>query len=89
MFDHSSNEFKLINQLYLALKAAKADQAEEEGLTHTMNGEIETDSESDNPEDYINLEHPLSEAGKKVIMKRRAAIWRHTQRLKAKTIAEN
>ena len=31
---------------------------------------------------------PLSEAGRKVVVKRRTAIWRQAQRLKAKAIAE-
>ena len=86
--DLSSDESELIRQSYLAVRAAKADQADDERLACALNGEIVTDSESDDPECYTHLKDPLSEAGKKIVVKQRAAIWSRAQRLKAKAIAE-
>ena len=47
-----------------------------------------SDSESDDPSDYINLHNPLSEKGKKCIKSRRAAIRRRNRRVQAKAIAQ-
>ena len=49
-----------------------------------VNGEIVTDSESDNPEQYIGI----SKNGNELIMKRRTAIRRHAQKMSAKVIAK-
>jgi len=54
LLDLSSDESELLKLLCLAFEAAKADQANDERLAHALNGEIVTDSESDNPEDYAS-----------------------------------
>ena len=53
-----------------------------------VNGEVVTDSESDNPDDFVGLRSILSETGKQLISKRRKAIKRRAQRERARAIAE-
>ncbi|CAB4038415.1 Chromatin modification-related YNG2 [Paramuricea clavata] len=51
------------------------------------NGMIVSDEESDNPEEYLHVREPLDDAGRTLIMKRRAAIRRKAKR-DIKKIAE-
>ena len=53
-----------------------------------VNGEIVTDSESDNPDEYIGISDLVSESGNKLIMKWRAVIRRQAQKMCAKIIAD-
>ena len=43
-------------------------------IARAMNGEVVTDSEPDDPDDYVHLQHVLSEEVKHLIKKRRDAI---------------
>ena len=47
-----------------------------------------SESDSDNPEAYIGVSEPLSDAGKALIEKRRAAIQRRARRRQEKTIVD-
>ena len=53
-----------------------------------MNGDVVTDSESDDPEQYVGINDPFSSNAVKVIAKQRAINKRQMQRFQAKIIAE-
>lgn len=53
-----------------------------------LNGNIVSESESDNPEDYVGLSSVSTERTKKIITKKRMSLAQRNQRLKAKKIAE-
>lgn len=54
-----------------------------------LNGEVVTDSESDNAEDYVVLKSVASEAAQTIITQKRKSLARRVRRLKAKTVAES
>lgn len=76
----------LIQQSYDAFCASEAEQYPQQRIQNAINGDVVTDSESDDPDCYIRFD-PKSEQGKIVILKKRAAIKR-ARRLRAKMIAE-
>ncbi len=51
---------------------AESNAYEDGRIARSVNGEIVTDSESDNPEDYVHLHDPLSEKRKLLVKKRSA-----------------
>ena len=53
-----------------------------------INGNVVTDSESDDPEQYVGINDPFSSNAVKVIAKQRAINKRQMQRFQAKIIAE-
>ena len=53
-----------------------------------LNGNIVSESESDNPEDYVGLSSVSTECTKKIITKKRMSLAQRNRRLKAKKIAE-
>lgn len=53
-----------------------------------LNGNIVSESESDNPEDYVGLSSVSTERTKKIITKKRMSLAQRNRRLKAKKIAE-
>ena len=53
-----------------------------------LNGEIVTDSESDNAEDYVGLTSIACERAKIIITRKRKSLARKVRRLKAKALAE-
>ena len=58
-------------------------------MARAANGEIVSDSESEDcREVYFDINDPLSDNGKELIRKQRAAIKRQARRLKAKRLAE-
>ena len=63
---------KLVVNSYQAFMAAKNDSMESERVARMANGDV-TDSESDDPDAYVNLD-VLSDAGKKMIIKHRETI---------------
>ena len=54
-----------------------------------LNGDVVTDSESDNAEDYVGLTSVACEKAKTIITKKRKFLARRIRRLKAKTLAES
>ena len=54
-----------------------------------LNGEIVTDSESDNAEDYVELQSIACEKAQTIIVRKRKSLARRVRRQKAKTIAES
>ena len=79
---------QLLIQSYQAFNASTSDTCEQERVARMVNGDVVTDSESDNPDDFVGFCDVLNERGINLIAKRRAAIIRCAQRNKAKAIAE-
>lgn len=86
--DLTTENKQLLLVSHEAFQATQLQFHQQNRTTSMINGDIVTDSESDNPEDYIGLTDVLSEAGKSLLCKRRAAIKRQAQRKKAKAVAE-
>ena len=82
------HQLQLLLQSKHAVHMAESDAYADGRIARAINGEVVTDSESDNPEDYVHLQDPLSEEGRALVKKRRTAIQRRIRRMKAKAIAE-
>ena len=85
----TEGEKSLLQQSYRGLIASHS--IEDTRIANMINGDIVTDSESDDPEALVggsNGSTVLSEKAKLAIVKRRAAIKRQAQRYKAKLLAE-
>lgn len=83
----TAEEESLVYQSRQAFLAAQNDARESERTAEVLNGLIVSDMESDNPDEYIELQNPLSDAGRLLILKRRRAIKRRASRMRAKAIA--
>ena len=86
-------ESQKVNMSYGAFLAAEDDMQSEERICRIINGEVVTDTESDDPEAYVGLKDDfsktsLSEASIALVKKKRISIRRRGSRLKAKMIAE-
>ena len=81
------HDVMLIEQSHSAYLASATEEYAGQRIQNALNGDIVTDSESDNPNDYVELD-PKSERGQLIIAKKRAAIKRKGRRLRAKMIAE-
>ena len=80
---------ELLHQSYVAYSVTEDDEYEQRRMARIVNGEIVSESDSDNdPEAYVNISEPLSEAGKALIVKKRKAIKRRCKRKQEKAIAE-
>ena len=84
----TEDKLTLVTQSYHAYLQSKQDSYEGERIANMVNGDIVTDSESDNPEQYIGISELASKNGNELIMKRRAIIRRRSQKMRAKVIAE-
>ena len=76
----------LLTQSYLAFFAV--DSYDQERMARAVNGEVVSESESDDPEAYTALSEPLSAKGKELIARKRIAIRRRSKRRQEKAIAE-
>lgn len=63
-------EAHLIDQSYYAFVSAKNDTYDQEGTAWALNGEVVSDSESDNPESYTGVSDPLSDRAKQLVAKK-------------------
>lgn len=81
-------DLQLVKQSHLAYLAAEADVKDQTRTARAVNGEILTESESDDPEAYVGLTDVLSEAGKSLVAKKRAAIRRRAKRRQVRAVAE-
>ena len=84
----TTHQISLINQSKKAFTAAHNDAYELERTARIVNGCVVSESESDNPEQYTNLEDPFTEQGRMLISKRKKIIRRRARHLRAKAIAE-
>ena len=80
--EHNNNLVQQSRQVYHEQKLLLEKQNEID------DGMIVSDQESDNPEDFLVVRQPLNDAGKKLILKKRAAIRRKAKRDVKKKIAE-
>ena len=85
--DFSEHEQSLICQSKEAFDMAEKDAYEERRVARAINNEIVTDSESDNPDDYVGLSDRLDEKTRILIEKKRKAIQRRAKRTLIKTLA--
>ena len=67
---------------------ASAPDATEQRMARVLNGDIVTDSESDDAEEYVNIYSLASEHAKNIIAKKRKSLGQRARRLKAKPIEE-
>lgn len=79
---------QLVEQSYQAFVATKTDMYDQDRIARSVNGEIVSESESDDPETYVGLSDPFSRLGKSLVAKKRVQIKRRARRQKAKAIAE-
>ena len=77
----------LIEQSHDAYLASATEDYTQQRVQNAINGDIVTDSESDNPNNYMELD-PKTKRGQLIITKKRAFIKRKARRLRAKLIAE-
>ena len=59
----------LIQQSYNACAAAENEERRQQRVANAINGDVVTDSESDDPDSYIGLD-PKTELGKMIIVKK-------------------
>ena len=81
-------EIHLVNHSYHAFCAAEADNYDQDWIARVVNGEVVSESESDNPESYAAISNALSTAGKELIAKKRKMIRTRARRRQQKIIAE-
>ena len=83
----NTHERGLLERSFSSYKASLADypQVRDEDA---LNGYIVSDSDSDNPEDYIGITSIQSERAKKLIFKKRKSLAQKMRRWKAKKIVE-
>ena len=81
------SQLDLIVQSYNAFDATIQDSYEDERIARTINGEVVSDSESDDPEDYIALQNSRK-ARNDLIEKKQKAIKRWASRKRVKALAE-
>lgn len=84
----SPSKMALLLQSKEAWEAVENDSIEQRRIERAVNGDIVTDSESDDPSQYIGLTGPSSACGQELIIKRRKAIRRRAKKLHSKTVAE-
>ena len=84
----SENEKSLLILSKEAFEAARNDEYEQDRIARIVNGEVVSESESDDHENYPKVESILNDKGRKQILKRRMLIKRRAQREKLKRIAE-
>ena len=87
-FGFNPHQISLVNQSKEAYSAAQRDGYDTEQYARALNGLIVSENESDDPNSYVGLQDPFSEAGRSLILARRKAIQRRKRRLRAKKIAE-
>ena len=76
----------LLTSSYAALHASLPD-ANQDRVASLLNGDIVTDSESDNPDEYVGVTSVVSEKAKNLVAKKRVSLARRMRRLQAKHLA--
>ena len=77
---------ELLAQSRAAFQVSQPD-VEEARTAAALNGDVVTDSESDDPNDYVGLTSVASEGAKSIIARKRKALRRRIRRQKVKVIA--
>ena len=86
--DLRPEELEVLEQSYFAYLALCGDLYPQYRDTRSINGEIICDVESDDPNSYIGLKDTLSEKGKALISKKRAAIHIRMKRKQLQLVEE-
>ena len=86
-FQLTPQEKSLLTSSYAAFQASKP-SVQDCRTASLLNGEIVSDSESDQAEDYVGLKLLASDRAKQLIAKRRTLNGRRMRRLRAKKLAE-
>ena len=84
----SERQLELIVQSHRAFAAATSASYEDERLARSINGEVVSESDSEDPEQYVGVKSVMSEASKVLVRKKRITIKRRARRLRAKAVAE-
>lgn len=84
----ADKDVELLHQSFAAYSTIEDNQYEQDRVARVVNGDIVSESESDDPEEYVGVSEPLSESGKALIAKKRKAIQRRSKRKQEKAIAE-
>ena len=84
----SKEEMQLTSQSYSAFCVTGDEMYEQERIARAVNGEVVSDSESDDPEEFAGVSEVLSTKGKALIQKKRLAIMRRAKRKQQQIIAE-
>ena len=84
----SQHQISLITQSKEAYETFKNDDSAHQRTERAQEGFIVTETESENSEALARLCEPLCESGRMLISRRRKAICRQKQRLRAKAIAQ-
>ena len=84
----SNEQCRLINQSHEAFVLDGATSAWKCSQAAVLNGEIVTDSDTEDCEQYVGLKSLQSEQAKAIIMRRRQQIGRRARYVKAKMLAE-
>ena len=71
-----------------AFKAAESESYKQGRITKSVNGQVVSDSESDDAEQYVGLQSIASTAGRELVRKKCRTIRRRCRRLRAKAVAE-
>ena len=69
-FKLDTKEFQFVEQSFQAFTAGKTDMYDQNRIVRSVNGEIVSESESDDPESYIRLSNPFSRLGKSLVVKK-------------------
>ena len=80
-------EKSLLTSSYAALQVSQP-SAQDRRIASLLSGDIVSDSESDDAEDYVGLQSLASDRGKCLVAKRRTVNARRLRRYKAKKLAE-
>ncbi len=88
LLEVGQGEWELVIQSKLAFYAANKESTSAKRDARTVNGDIVSETESENAETHFDINNPLSGIGKELIIKRRATLKRRAGRLKAKKLAE-
>lgn len=84
----TQQDLEALNISRQAFFAARHDGVYEERTARMINGDIVSDSESDDADHFVGVENPLTDVGKQLLKKRREAIKRCHCRITAKALAE-
>ena len=84
----NERQMELIVQSHRAFEASTSASYNEERIARSINGDIVSESDSEDPEQYVGVKSATSEAGKVLVQKKRMTIKRRAKRLRAKAVAE-
>ena len=70
----SQSQIEHAVQSHCAFETVASESYEQERIASSINGEIVSDSELDDPDQYIGIKSVTSDAGRELVRKRRVSI---------------